>query len=73
VLAQRLANDVLDTPARVEARVGVLENHLDAPAQLPALRRLECSVGVLAVEGKTASGGVVQAHQKFGDGALAAT
>ena len=33
VRAQWLRNDPSDPPARVEARIGVLENHLQAPAQ----------------------------------------
>ena len=39
VLAQRLADDVLHHPARVQARVRVLEDHLDAPAQRAQPRR----------------------------------
>ena len=34
VLLQRLADDVLHHPARVQAGVRILEDHLDAPAQL---------------------------------------
>ena len=38
VLAQRLADDVQHLPARVQAGVGVLEDHLHAPAQRRAGR-----------------------------------
>ncbi len=72
VFLERLAHDVFHDPARVQAGVGILEDHLDAPAQLAALRGLERGVGVLAVEGEAAARGLVQAHQQPGDGALAA-
>ncbi len=37
--ADRLGDDVARAPARIEAGIGVLEHHLDAAAQLPALAR----------------------------------
>jgi hypothetical protein len=40
----RLGDDAVDAPARVEARVWILEDHLDTPAQALALRR-GCRVG----------------------------
>ena len=36
----RLGDNGIDSEARVEARIGVLEDHLDATAQPPARRRL---------------------------------
>ncbi len=33
LLEQRLGDDVADAPARIEAGVGILEDHLHAPAQ----------------------------------------
>ena len=36
--ADRLGDDAVDPPARIEARIGVLEDHLDAPAHAPAGR-----------------------------------
>ena len=38
--ADRLGDDGIDPEARVEARIGILEDHLDAAAQLPARLRL---------------------------------
>ena len=35
--ADRLGDDAADAPARVEAGIGILEDHLDAAAQLLAL------------------------------------
>ena len=73
VFGQRLGHDVLDDPARVQARVRVLEDHLDAAAQLAALGRLERGMGILAVEGEATPRGRVQTHQQACHGALAAT
>ncbi len=72
VLHQRFADDVLHDPARVQAGVRILEDHLDTPAQLAAVGGLERGVGVLAVEGEAAAGRPVQAHQQLGHRALAA-
>ena len=74
VLAHRLGNDVAHLPARVEAGVGVLKDHLDALAQLQrALAAgLEDGVRVLPVEVEAAARGLVQAHQQARGGALAA-
>ncbi len=73
VLAQRLADDVQHLPARVEAGIRVLEDHLHAPAQGAQIggRRLE-HPRVLAVEEDCAAGGFVQAHQQPRHRALAA-
>ena len=59
-------------PARIQAGVRVLEDHLDAPAQLAALRRLERRMRILPVEGQAAARGLVQPHQQPRDRALAA-
>jgi len=72
VFAQGLGHDVLDLPARVEAGVGVLKNHLDAAAQLATLRGLEGGVRVLPVKFKATACGCVQAHQQAGHRAFAA-
>ncbi len=72
VLLHRLADDVFHDPARIQAGVGVLEDHLDAPAQLAPLRRLERGMRVLPVERQAAPGRLVQPHQQPGHRALAA-
>ena len=72
VLLERLGHDVLHRPARVQAGVRVLEDHLDAPAQLAPLRRLERGMRIVAVEGEPAARGLVQPHQQPRHRALAA-
>jgi hypothetical protein len=52
----RLRNDVAHPPARIEARVGVLEDHLHAPA----------------MELDPALGRRIKTHDQAGDGGLAA-
>ena len=73
VLAQRLADDVQHRPARVEAGVRVLEDHLHAPAQLPAGCAAQRRRHVLARIAHAAPAGRVQAHQQPRDRALATT
>ena len=48
--ADRLGDDVAHAPARIEAGVGILEDHLHAPAQRRGLGRAAASRDVLAVE-----------------------
>ena len=71
VLTQGFTNDVLHDPARVEAGIRVLEDHLDAAAQLAAFGRLESGMGVLPVELEASARGVIQAHQQARHGAFA--
>ena len=71
MLGQRLAHNVLHDPAWVQRRVRVLEDHLDAPTQPQALRRLEGGMRVLPVKRQPAPRRRVQAHQQFGNGTLA--
>ena len=72
VLFERFTNDVVHRPARVQAGVGVLENHLNALAHGLGMVRLESRVGVLPVKGQAAACGLVQAHQQAGHRAFAA-
>ena len=71
VLTQGFTNDVLHDPARVQAGVRVLEDHLDAAAQLAAFRRFEGGMGVLPVELEATACGAIQADQKARHGAFA--
>ena len=50
VLAQRLGNDVVHGPARIQAGVRILKDHLDAPAQRAAGVAAPRGLRVLAVE-----------------------
>ena len=72
MLGERLAHNVLHDPARVQRRIRVLKNHLDATPQAQALRRLEGGVRVLPVKRQAAARGRVQAHQQLGHRAFAA-
>jgi hypothetical protein len=72
VLGQRFTNDAADLPARVQARVWILKNHLHASAQGKRLRTNQCAGDVLSIEEHFARAGAVQAHEQTRDGALAA-
>ncbi|MCY1370951.1 hypothetical protein D9M69_580710 [compost metagenome] len=72
MFAQWLGNDVFHAPARVQAGVWVLENHLDAAAQLAPFGCLERRMRVLPVELEATAGGLVQAHEQSRDGAFPA-
>jgi hypothetical protein len=72
MLLQRLADDVGDLPARVQARVRILKNHLHAPAQRERLTRAEGRRGVGAIELDAALGRRVEPDQQPRDRALAA-
>ena len=72
VLAQRLGHDVQHLPARVQAGVRVLEDHLHAPAHRAQRRPVTQRGRVLAVELHASARGAVQAHQQPGHRALAA-
>ena len=71
MLLERLTNDVFHQPARVQAGVGVLEDHLDAAAHGLGISAFEGGVGVLPIKSEATARGVVQAHQQAGHGALA--
>ena len=71
VLDQGLAHDVFHDPARIQAGIGILEDHLDPAAQLEPAGRLEDTVRVQAIELKVAARGRVQPHQQARHGALA--
>src|SRR4029079_18646675 len=59
--AHRVADDRADALARVQARVGVLEDHLHLAAQRPQLARAELA-DPLAVEDDVAGGRLEQPH-----------
>ena len=71
MLAERFADDGLDGPARVQAGVRVLEDHLDAPAHGLGIGALEGGMRVLAIKSEAAARGLVQAHQQASHRALA--
>ena len=73
VLFQRLANDVFDYPARIQRRIGILKNHLDAFAQFQASGASVSRMGIHTVKVHAAARGLVQTHHEFGHGAFAAT
>ena len=67
----RVGDDAVDAPARIEAGVGVLEDHLQAPAQRLALGRAHRRPHVDAVDGDGAGGGPQQADDHARHGRLA--
>ena len=69
--ADRLGDDALHAPARIEARVRVLEDHLEPPAQLQHLVRVR-GAEVLAVEHDATARRRVQPADEARDGGLAA-
>ena len=72
VLKQRLSDHIAHRPARVEAGIGVLKNHLDAPAQSQGVAPGKRGVRVLAVKLHLAPAGLVQTHQQTRHRAFAA-
>ena len=72
MLDQRLGNDVAHQPAWVEAGVGVLENHLDAPPHGAHVAALECRMGVLAIKVEVAARRLIQSHEQSRHRAFAA-
>ena len=73
MFAERFAHDVHHLPAWVQAGIGILKNHLHAPAQLAQLSGLACSVCRFSVEHHRAARGFQQAHQQTRHRALATT
>ena len=69
---ERLRNDVVHPPARVEAGIGVLEDHLHPAPAAGALGRREPGK-VQAVEQHAPGSRAVEAHDQPGDGGLPAT
>src|SRR6185369_11682003 len=69
--AHRVADDRADALARVQARVGVLEDHLHLAAQRPQLARAELA-DPLAVEADVAGGRLEQPHDAAAERRLAA-
>ncbi|MNV11203.1 hypothetical protein D3C71_1017590 [compost metagenome] len=72
MLLERLANDVFDQPAGVQAGIRVLEDHLDAAAHGLGVVALEGGVRILVVKREAAACGLVQTHQQARHGAFAA-
>ena len=66
---QRLGDDRANPLAWVERLVGILEDHLQAPAELV---HVALAVHALAVEGQLAGRGLDQAQHRPGEGRLAA-
>ena len=69
--AQRLGHDVAHPPARIEAGIGVLEDHLHPPPGARALGRGQPRQ-FQPVEQHPAGGRAVEAHNQPRDGGLAA-
>ena len=63
VIAHRLANDLADRHARVQASVGVLENNLDAPADARRIL-LQRLADILAVKEHGSSGRRQKVHER---------
>ena len=69
--ADRLGDDVAGLPSRIEARVGVLEDHLDAPAQPLTLGVPRGIVHRYVVDHDVAGGRREQSDRELGDRRLA--
>jgi hypothetical protein len=72
MLGDRLTHNILHGPARIQTGIRVLKDHLDAPAQLRSLWRIQRGMHVLAIKAQATARGLVQAHQQSGHRALAA-
>jgi hypothetical protein len=66
-----VGNDALDPPAGVEAGKGVLEDHLQAPAQLLAFPVPRRCPHIDAVDGDVAGGRLEQSHDHARHGRFA--
>ncbi len=69
----RLGQDAPDPHARVERRIGILEDHLDGAPCLAATGRGVDAGDHLAIEADRAAGRLAQPRDDVGDGGLAAT
>ena len=73
MLTQGFAHDVCHRPARIQAGVGVLKNHLHTLTQGCALGRGVCRMHVHTIDRDVSLGRAIQAHQQAGHGAFAAS
>jgi len=73
VFVDRLADNVGDAPAGVEARVRVLEDHLHATPKSACRSRAKRRGSVLAVEEHAPAGRLIEANEKARNRALAAS
>ena len=70
--AHGFRDDVAHAPARIQARVGVLEDHLEAPPQVQHFRAARDLAEIDAVEDDRTAGGLVEAADETRDRRLAA-
>ena len=73
VLSQGLSHHIKDLPARIQAGIRVLKNHLHAAAHRTLGLGLLDLIETLSIKGDVPLRGRVQAHEQTGHGALAAT
>ena len=73
MLTQGFAHDVCHRPARIQAGIGVLKNHLHALTQSSTLVRGVCRMHVHTIDRDVSLGRAIQAHQQAGHGAFAAS